>query len=384
MRQGTRRALTIAAGLCVSGVALFFFLQRLKGHWAEVTASFERANYLCLVPGIGFLALLYWLRVARWKLFLKPIRPVRGLSVASATCIGFMANCVLPARVGELIRPYVLHRKEGVPFGQALATAAGLERVFDLIGLAALMLLTWALLSARLSDAPAGASAGAAVRLRARDERRIASGPASGSQQMGGPRATPDSVRRIWRGGIVFVAIAGAGACLLLAIALFPRAFRTGAEACVRILPRRWRGAGQEFLHSIAEAMGFLKSSKGVGLAGLYSVGLWVAQGLSTYALAVGLGLDIGVSGSFLAVIAIAVAVALPQGPAFIGPFQWAAAVAAESFQTGRGEAGAFALLMWAVNVLPITLVGLGFLWYEGLSLKSLMGASRRMRSRDS
>jgi len=370
----------IAAGLCVSGVALFFFLQRLKGHWAEVTASFERANYLCLVPGIGFLALLYWLRVARWKLFLKPIRPVRGLSVASATCIGFMANCVLPARLGELIRPYVLHRKEGVPFGQALATAAGLERVFDLIGLAALMLLTWALLSARVSDAPASAAAGATVRLQAGNERGTAPDSAGGSQQPEGPRAAPESVRRIWRGGIIFVAIAGAGACLLLAIALFPRAFRRSADACVRILPGRWRGAGQEFLHSIAEAMGFLKSGKGVGLAGLYSVALWVAQGLSTYALAVGLGLDIGVAGSFLAVIAVAVAVALPQGPAFIGPFHWAVTVAAESFQVGRGEAGAFALLMWLVNVVPITLVGLGFLWYEGLSLRGLAAASQKMR----
>lgn len=73
-------------------------------------------------------------------------------------------------------------------------------------------------------------------------------------------------------------------------------------------------------------------------------------------------------------------AVALPQAPAFVGPFHLAAAVAARSFAAAAGEAQAFALLMWLVNVLPITLVGLGFLWHEGLGLGQLASASRSLK----
>ena len=335
----------IAAGLVLSGVCLYYFIPRLVGHWPEVVRTFRRANYLYLVPAIGLIGVLYACRVLRWRLFLSPIKRVRVLSVTSATCIGFMANCVLPARAGELIRPYVVHRREGVSFAHALATAAGLERVFDLIGLSVLMLVTWFL--------------------------------------MGAAGGTSDTVLAIWKGSVFFAAIAAAGCLALVALALFPRPVLKAGEWCTRFLPSRWRDTANGFGRSVVEAMGFIRSWRGVLAAGVYSVGLWVAQGLSCYALGLGLGLELGVSGSFFVAIAVAVAVALPQLPGYVGPFHVAAAVAAESFQAGTGEAQAFALLMWLVNVVPITLVGLGFLWHEGFRLGELASASSALKETD-
>ena len=129
MKPRLKKALLIGVGVAVSALCLRIFIPPLVRQWPQVVETFRRANYLYLIPGIGFLGVLYYFRVVRWQLFLRPIKRVRKLSVASATCIGFMANCVLPVRAGEIIRPYVLHRKEGIGFGHALATAAGLDQV---------------------------------------------------------------------------------------------------------------------------------------------------------------------------------------------------------------------------------------------------------------
>jgi len=378
MKGHAKRAIVLALGILVSAVTFYYFLHRLRGQWDEVVQTFRAANYLYLVPGVGFLAVLYWFRVVRWRLFLVPVKRVRRLSVASATCIGFMANCVLPARVGELIRPYVLSRKEeGVSFGHALATAAGLERMFDLIGLSILMLITWVLLAPYMAERVPDAGAEGAFAWAADGGGVVVA--------MGEPAQEPegeDLIQKTWRKGIVFVFLAAVCAVMLVAVALFPRPFRRLAGVFIRFLPAAWRGPLGEFIQSVTDALSFLKSWKGVALAVAYSIGLWLAQGLSTYAIALGLNLELGVGGSFLVVIAVAVAVALPQGPAFIGPFQLAAMVAAGSFAASQGEAGAFALLMWLVNVVPITLVGLGFLWFEGLSLGQLTSASREMEEK--
>ncbi len=381
MGLGTKRKLLIAFGFALSGAALVFFIHRLRGHWTEVFECFRQADYRYLALGIAMLFVLYWFRVVRWRLFLRPIKRVSGLSATSATCIGFMANNTLPIRLGELIRPYLLHRKEGVGFAHALATV-GLARVFDLIGLSVLLLITWALLPSHISgELPAGPGpeAGtAAVGI---------SGGQPGTPGTQGAVAAGDTlghddgrlVGRVWRGGLVLVVLAAIFMAFLLGLAVFPAPFLKAGEVCTRFLPVAWRGSADNFLRSITEAMGFLKDWKGVALAVAYSVGLWLSQGLGTYALALALGLELGLGGSFLAVIAVSAAVALPQAPGYLGVFQLAAALAAESFQVGKADAGAFALLMWLVNIVPITLVGLGFLWYEGLSLRKLTAASQQM-----
>ena len=260
-----------------------------------------------------------------------------------------MANCVLPARAGELIRPYVLHRKEeGITFGHALATAAGLERTFDLIGLSVLMLVTWGLMAMR------------------------SAGGSGGGQEAG-------LLGDIQAKGLLFAAVAGGAAVALVGVALFPELCRRLARKAAWVLPERWRSGALSFVDSLTETMAIVKDPGTVAGALAFSVGIWLAQGFSTYALARGLHVELGVEGAFLVVIAVAVAVALPQGPAFIGPFHSAAMVAASLYGVKEGDGGAFALLMWLVNVLPITLVGLAFLWYEGLSLRSLTSASQQM-----
>ncbi|MBS3763196.1 MAG: flippase-like domain-containing protein [Planctomycetes bacterium] len=408
MFHSRKRIAVLLIGFVISGLALFYFFSRLQGHWGEVLLAFMGADYRWLIPGVGFLGLLYAFRVLRWRVFLNRVGLIRYSSIASATCIGFMANCILPARVGELIRPYVLYRKENLSFGYALASSAGLERVFDLMTLGILTLITWGMLSARIAN-PEAAQTGTERTAETTAEMR-GSGAADEAESEG-PDGD-DLLYRIWQGGMIFAVLAGIGVAILSGVALFPdRFYRLGAFF-LRFFPASWQEHLEDFLRSLTEAMGFLRNLRGVSLAFIYSMGVWFSLAASTYAIGRALDLDLGLAGSCLAVIAVAAAVAVPQGPAFVGPFQaaaWAVAramtgtggsttkpftitsvllvlfggIALVGGAGGVGTAGAFALLMWIVNVVPITIVGLGFLWYEGLSLKRLTAESQKLEEEE-
>ncbi len=336
----------VAAGVGLSAAALAFFIQRLWGHWGEVAAAFARADYLYVVPTVGLIGVMYGTRMMRWRVFLRPLRPVPYGDIASATLIGFMSSCVLPLRAGEVIRPYVLHKKSGLSFGHAAGTAMGLERVFDLIGACFLLFLTLAL-------APAAA----------------AEGSADGS---GAWLLSTVQQRALW-----FAVVTLVGLAVLTAVAFRPGLALRAAGLFLGLLPGRWRGSMEGFVRSAAESLGFLKRPARVALALLLSLGMWLCYPLSTWCLARGFSLGIPFGGILLAQVLVTVAVVMPQAAAFIGVFQVAAMMGVQLYGVPRAAAGAFATMLWAVNVVPITVVGLVVLWYEGFSLKGLARASR-------
>src|SRR5258708_11242002 len=81
---------------------------------------------------IGVAMLTYALRALRWQYLLAPIGPTRFSTAFRTTVIGFAASFVLPARPGEVLRPYLLARHEGLPPTAAFATVI-LERLLDLV-----------------------------------------------------------------------------------------------------------------------------------------------------------------------------------------------------------------------------------------------------------
>src|SRR6266508_4735307 len=73
--------------------------------------------------------LTFFLRAVRWVWILRPVARVGVGPAFTATAAGFAANN-LPGKVGEVLRPYLLSRTQGLPFSPLLASIL-LERVFD-------------------------------------------------------------------------------------------------------------------------------------------------------------------------------------------------------------------------------------------------------------
>src|SRR4029453_12898938 len=123
------RARTILVFLLTLGLLAYFLRNAdMRGVWAET----RRAEPLPLILAIGVTLLTYALRALRWQSLLAPIGPTHFNTAFKTTVIGFAANFLLPARAGEVIRPYLLARREGLPPTSCFATII-LERLLDLV-----------------------------------------------------------------------------------------------------------------------------------------------------------------------------------------------------------------------------------------------------------
>jgi uncharacterized protein (TIRG00374 family) len=91
-------------------------------------AQIRQADPWLLALNVAAGPVILLLRAWRWRTLLRPVRADVPLREAySATSIGYLA-VLLPARVGEILRPALLSRRVGIPFAPTLATA-GVERV---------------------------------------------------------------------------------------------------------------------------------------------------------------------------------------------------------------------------------------------------------------
>lgn len=125
-------------GLIISTIFLFFALRGLD--FSEIWSALKSANYFWLIPAVLIYFIGLWLRAVRWRIFLHPIKALRIGKLFAVTAIGYMGNNIYPARLGELIRAYVLKREDNIPVSTSLATII-IERVFDSIVMLGFILL---------------------------------------------------------------------------------------------------------------------------------------------------------------------------------------------------------------------------------------------------
>jgi uncharacterized protein (TIRG00374 family) len=125
-------SLTVGAG--VSTLALYLALRNVP--LADLIAYFGQVNYLWMGPSVLLVLASFVLRTWRWRVILGSSPAMGFWNAYHPLMIGFMINCVLPGRVGEVARPAILKKRNGVPFSTGLATVAA-ERVFDMLILVA-------------------------------------------------------------------------------------------------------------------------------------------------------------------------------------------------------------------------------------------------------
>ncbi len=115
-------------GIGISALFLVWAFRDLD--WAAFWQALQGANYWWLLPGIGVYFGAVLVRTWRWHYMLLPLKSIPTLRLFPVVVIGYMGNNIFPARAGEVLRSYVLKRKEGVAISSSLATVI-LERLFD-------------------------------------------------------------------------------------------------------------------------------------------------------------------------------------------------------------------------------------------------------------
>ena len=115
-------------GVLISAVFLYFTLRGLQ--LAEFWQVVKSANYIWILPGIAVYFLGVWVRAWRWHYLLRPLKKISTNTMFPVVTIGYFGNNILPARAGEVLRAFVLRKREGVPVSASLATII-VERIFD-------------------------------------------------------------------------------------------------------------------------------------------------------------------------------------------------------------------------------------------------------------
>jgi uncharacterized protein (TIRG00374 family) len=139
-RMKNKLTLSLIAGIVISAIALYLAFRNVE--FTELIQYFSTINYIWVFPSLLIVVLVFFVRALRWRIILESTRKISLLRAYHPMIIGFMMNCVLPGRVGELARPAILKKNEKIPFATGLATVAA-ERVFDICFLVLFLVITF-------------------------------------------------------------------------------------------------------------------------------------------------------------------------------------------------------------------------------------------------
>ena len=314
--------------LSVGLLALF-----LRGaHLNEVWADIKEANAWLIAGAVATTVVNMLFRAIRWQCLLAPLGKTRFRSVFRATMIGFAAINVLPARAGEVIKPYLLARQEGLSVTATFATVV-VERVLDSVTLA-MMLASFVL----FFDP--------------------------------GMAAADSTMYRIVRLGGLAV---GGGALGLLGLLFFaaghPEALGRWAFKLEHLLPGRMTHTLAGLLQSFAEGLAVVRAPMRL-LAGLaLSFPLWLSIALGVWAVTRAFQIAMPFTGSFLMLALLVVGVSVPT-PGGVGAFEAAYRIGATSFYAvSTDRAVGAALVLHAISIVPTVALGFLFLLQDGLNL---------------
>jgi uncharacterized protein (TIRG00374 family) len=316
-------------GLVISVAAIAFVLG--QADLARTAGILQRASLGWIALMLLFQVTDLVLRALRWQRLVEPIHHVRLLRMLGYLLIGYLANNVLPARLGELVRSHYLGDREGISRTTTLGTVV-VERVVDTVVVVVLASLAILVLHVR------GLVASAVLV------------------------------------GLAITSLLVAGLTFGLAAHRLPGAGRVIEFA------ERWP--------RLREMAGKLRG--GLAVAGrprtmvetvVLSFAAWGATVVAFAAAGQSLGLQLSTAQAALLAAGVALASAIPAGPSNLGTFDLAAVAIAGTFGIDRETALALAVIAHA-SILITTSIGGGvaLLWL-GWGRRSTSRAGRESRS---
>jgi len=132
------KAVKFSIGLLFSILGLVYAFRQFN--WNEFIDSLRGVNYWYLIGAMAIQLTAVWLRALRWKWLLSPIKIVPLWTTFNATIIGYFGNSVLPVRMGELLRAYIVANNSTLSVAQVIGSLI-VERMLDILGVVILALI---------------------------------------------------------------------------------------------------------------------------------------------------------------------------------------------------------------------------------------------------
>ncbi len=312
-------------GLFISAVCLYFAFQGIR--LDQVADAVRGMQFVWLIPAVLFFIFSYGGRVFRWQLLFAP-QHIRLASVFHALNIGYFLSNILPARLGDLIRAYLIGDLESVSKARALSTVV-VERMSD--GLTVVLVL--AVTALFVPNVPVEAREGAI------------------------------GVAAVGIAGIIFLLVLSfqkeRGLALLR---------RLTARISLLQRPSLWQA-----FESLIDGFAVLRSPRPVFGVGMWSLDAWVLGGLMYWAVMRAMSLDLPIAAAFLVMTVTSLVVVVPSSPGYIGVFHAVATFTLTSvYGVDKSTALSYAIVMHAFTYIWLIVLGTYSIWREGLTYQRL------------
>ena len=341
-------------GIAISIVTLAFFI--FTADPRRMLEALSGANYWFTIPAVGMYLLSVYFRSLRWTVMLRHLKPVTTMRLYPVVTIGYMANNLLPMRLGELVRSYYVGEREGINKPAALATVL-VERIFD-----ALTLLFFVAVVALFF-------------------------PVTGLVQSFGERFGVPEVVLILGFTLPFVTAFGA----LVLLAFYPERAQAFALLIARPLPDRLKSMADSLTGMLLQGLEPLREPRKLAVLFVLSIPIWLTEAAVFWIMAFPFGIhethaDLWeMAANMVLVTSITnIGASVPAAPGGLGLFEIIARetlVLSPLSAAERPAAAGFAVVVHAVILLPMIILGQVFLWTAHVSLRRLSREGQRQET---
>jgi uncharacterized protein (TIRG00374 family) len=314
----------VILGILISVILVYLSIRGIN--LQDVFRDLKKIQPAYVIFFILLIILMQWLRSYRWGVILQPMGKIDQFSLFSVTSVGFLAIASIPARIGELARPYLISKRSSIKMSSALGTIL-IERVLDgftVLAIAVIVLL--------LTDLP------------------------------------PWMIRS----SIIFFLLALGMFCFIIFLILRRDAALKLINKILSKLPGKFAHKIDELIHHFIDGFQIVTNIKFLLYLFFLSALIWLVDVLAIYMLLKAFGFNLPVMASFVVMIILIVGIASPTAPGYIGNWHAACWLGLSLFDVAKTEALSFAVVYHFLSMVIVVVLGVAFLPFNKFSISDM------------
>lgn len=314
----------IIFGVLISGILIYLSARGIN--FTDVVQNFKQVQFSYAFLFLVVIIFMQWLRSYRWGIILKPMEKIDQLSLFSVTSVGFLAITAIPARLGELARPYLIAQKSSIKMSSALGTII-VERALD-----SFSILSIAVVVIFLSNLPSW--------------------------------MIKSSIILFFMAMFILCGIVGLTWRRETALKIINWFFGR--------LPGKFAHRIDDIIHRFIDGFQIITNLRLLAYLFFISVAVWLINVLAIYLLLNAFGFSLPAMAAFVVMIILIAGIALPAAPGFIGSWHYSCILALSLFGVDKASGLSFAVLYHFLSIAIVIILGVIFLPFNKFSFAEI------------
>ncbi len=291
-----------------------------------INTGLKNANLFFIIPFLCLMTIIQILRSYRWGIILRPILKIDQFSLFSVTSVGFLAVIAIPARIGELARPYLISTKTGTSMSSALGTIM-VERVFD-----ALTVLTAFFIVLLFTPLPPW----------------------------------------LIKGSFFFLFVVLIFIGLMVSLIFRKETSLKIVSPVLKIFPGEWRLKLMKLIDSLIDGFKIIPRLRSMCYIAFLSIVIWVTDAVAMYILFFAFDIDLPLSAAFVLMAVIIIGIAIPTAPGFVGNWHFFCVLGLGLFGINKTDALTYAIVLHFLSIGIVVILGVAFLPFNRFSMSDI------------